>query len=342
MKAKITLLAIAIGISIMSPSLNALPLLSETAGLIQYGNVTLYRDHQDSNKVYFFPNSTKFSRDQNGIPLFNFTYWGLGGNNPAEQGAYFTMTSRPDSDKDQREGIEKFMADNPNMKVAVLPIKSSTIGLQTTRKDSPPLAKLFEEFNFAKAGGRAEDEIGINAVMTGIGAKAFKALLLNSPGGSYLKFDYCYVIQGLGPNMDAKIDVKMDRVYEAFAGEHSGGYGWFSWNIKAMVEKLNEHHDIHIEMNGGDAKEWEYLQAISEAITQRLFKPELSVGGNVVGEADSNRPFRFTGGYKKQSEYHSENWTWVRRDLVEREFCTDVTLKDLAPYLKQLVVNAGD
>lgn len=107
------------------------------------------------------------------------------------------MTTRLDSDELQKNAIENFLEDNPKAKLAVIPVKSSTIGLSTSKTGFAPLARLFEEFNFAKHGGRAEDEIGINAILTGTGAKVFRTMLLDQEGGSLINFEYCYTFQGL-------------------------------------------------------------------------------------------------------------------------------------------------
>lgn len=318
----------------------AVPLFGETAGTIKEGILTLYRDHQDSKKVYFFPNSTRFSLDRQGIPLFNFVHWGLSDKGPMDPaaGAYMTLSTHLSPDDDQQKALDSYIANHPEMEVAVLPIKKSMIGLQTTNTGEMPLKTIFTEFNFAKVGGRAEDEIGVNAVLTPIGAKAFKALLKKDVAGQKIKFDYCYTTQGYGPNMDASVKVNMRRVYDYFEGGHSGGWGWFSWSIKTVVEKLQDERAIVITMNGGDAKQWEILNAVASDITQRLFKPELSA--SPVSPASTNRLFNFGAGVVKKEELKEETWTYIRRDLEEREVCTAVAVKDLTPYLDKLVINA--
>ncbi|MEK2646774.1 hypothetical protein [Bdellovibrio sp. BCCA] len=323
--------------SLLSKPVLAVPLFGETAGTIKNGILTLYRDHANLNKVYFFPNSTRFSADNSGVPLFNFVYWGL--ENPASGGAYMTMTTHLASDTDQKAALDTYMKEHPEVEVAVLPIKSSTIGLQTTAAGAQPLSDLFKEFNFAQHGGRAEDEIGVNSVLTSVGAKAFKALLTKSAGSALLKMDYCYKVQGFGPNMDASIRVNMKRVYEYFQASHSGGWGWFSWSIQSVVEKLHAERAIEITMNGGDAKEWEYLQKISETITARMFVPELAATP-VTATAPSNRLFHFGGGSVRKEELQTETWNWKRTDLEERDFCTAVVIKDLDKYRDRLVISA--
>jgi hypothetical protein len=336
--------AILCGWLVYSSTAFAVPLFGESAGSIQNGILTLYKDSSDPKKVYFFPNSTKFSTDNSKVPLFNFVYWGLGKSNnepsPAAQppGGYMSLTTHLVSDESQQAALTQYMKTHPQMDVAVLPIKSSIVGLSTTAKDQAPLSLLFSEFNFAKVGGRAEDEIGVNAVLTPVGAKAFKSLLSKDKAGSPIKFDYCYKIQGFGPNIDASIEVYMDRVYDYFAASHSGGWGFFGWQIRAAVEKLQQQNSIRIDMKGGDAKQWEVLQKVADSITQRLFTPEL--GATPATAAEGNRLFNFGLSSVHKDELKREVWTWRRQDLEEREFCTAVDVRDLSGYLDKLVTNS--
>lgn len=317
----------------------AVPLFGETAGTIQEGTLTLYKDSDDPRKVYFFPNSTRFSVDKQKVPLFNFVYWGLtSGASSNEAGGYMTLTTHLSPDADQQAALDNYIRNHPNMEVAVLPIKKSMIGLQTTAQNQQPLSILFSEFNFARSGGRAEDEIGVNAVLTPVGARAFKALLKKEMAGSKLKFDYCYTIQGFGPNVNASVSVDMRRVYDYFEANHSGGWGWFAWSIKAVVEKLKDERSIVITMNGGDAKQWEVLNKVAEQITARLFVPELSA--TPVSPASPNRLFKFGVGSVHKEELKTETWTFIRRDLEDREFCTAVVIKDLQGFEEKLITSA--
>lgn len=335
---KKAIVCLSIGMAATSVA-KAIPLFGETAGTIKEGILTLYKDSHDPKKLYFFPNSTKFSLDNSKTPLFNFVYWGL--NNPqvgVEAGGYMTMSTHLASDVDQKKALDKFIAEHPEKEIAVLPIKSSMIGLQTTAKNSAPLSALFTEFNFSRSGGRAEDEIGVNAVLTPTGARAFKALLKKEQAGQLLALHYCYTIQGLGPNMDATVSVNMRRVYDYFEASHSGGYWWASWSIKEVVEKLADERSIVITMNGGDAKQWEVLNKIAETITARLFKPELAA--TPVSPASTNRLFQFGVGHVHKEELKTETWTMTRRDLEDREFCTAAVIKDLDGYQDKLITSA--
>lgn len=123
MKSKILSFAL---LTVFGFQAQAVPLFGETAGTIKQGVLTLYKDHDNPKKVYFFPNSTKFSVDNSNVPLFNFVYWGLGSNSaePNTAGAYMTMSTHLASDPDQAAALTRFMAENPQIEVAVLPVKS--------------------------------------------------------------------------------------------------------------------------------------------------------------------------------------------------------------------------
>lgn len=333
------IISLAIFLNLIGIRTWAVPLFGESEGTIKEGILTLYKDHADPKKVYFFPNSTKFSKDNSGVPLFNFVFWGISNPTPeTPPGAYLTMATHLASDPDQQKALDNYIAAHPDMQVAVLPIKSSTVGLKSTSPGDLPLKALFSEFNFSKVGGRAEDEIGINAVLTPVGARAFKGLLKPEVGGQKLKIDYCYITQGFGPNMDATVSVDMRRVYDYFEANHSGGWGFWGWHIKAIVEKLNDGRTIRIEKNGGDAKDWEILNTVTADIVNRLFKPELTA--SPVSAASGNSWFSINASVVHKEELKSEVWRYLRRDLEDREYCTAISIKDLAPYLSTIVVDA--
>ena len=310
----------------------AVPLLGETSGTIREGILTLYRDHEKSNRVYFFPNASAISRTQAGLPQFHLAHWDkeLDG----KGGGYLTATLKPSSDADQKRALDSFMAANPGIEVAVVPVKSSIIGISSTLPGSDPLSALFTEFNFARSGGRAEDEIGINALMTNVGARVMSQMLQNQTT-QLMKVDYCYKVQGYGPAFDAKVTVQMDRVYDYFSASASTG-GWF-WraSIRSVTEKLIDQRDIVIERYGGDASDDEMLNKIAEAITARLFTPELAA--SPVQAAHSNAFYSFGASHVHRRELKRETWTWKSRDLEEREFCIPISLKDLEGYADKIV-----
>lgn len=315
---------------------HAVPLLGETAGTIRDGVLTLYRDHEKSNRVYFFPNASSISRTASGLPQFHLAHWGK--DLDGVGGGYLTATLKPNSDAEQKKALESFMKANPNVEVAVMPVKSSIVGISSTVAGASPLSALFTEFNFARSGGRAEDEIGINALMTNVGARALSQMLQNQTT-QLMKVDYCYKVQGYGPSFDAKVTVQMDRVYDYFAASASAG-GWF-WKstIQSVTEKLIDSRDIVIERYGGDAQDDEMLNRLAQTITARLFTPELSATG--ASAAHPNSFYSFGASHVHREELKRETWVWKSRDLEEREFCIPISLKDLEEHASKIVTKVN-
>jgi hypothetical protein len=317
---------------------SALPLLAENAAVNTYEALTLYPDHEDANKFYFMPNSSTFVRDAStGLPAFGLTYWGLSnGGSLADAGAYMVFALRLHSNPTQKAALEKAMAEGKG--IAVLPVQSSLIGLNSTQSAQPPLSRLFEEFNFSKKGGRAEDEIGVNSIMTGLGAKVFRSAIDNP---MLLKIDYCYMVTGLGPDFDAKIKINWRRVYEHFETHASGGGLFFKWQVDVAIEKLRQQNAVSIEINGGNSTDEEYVRTVVKDVIERLFKAELEAtpapGAKPAGFFSFSR---FSLKFTKKEELKEEVWTLKRRDLIEREFCVPVSLTEISKHKNELVRNA--
>ena len=328
--------AIALGLSLLNVNqAQALPLLAENAGIMVDDIITAYPDDKDPNLVYFMPNSSVMARDAENLPQFGLTYWGLSNGGPIDQaGGYMTFTARLYPDASQKRALDGLRAQGK--RVAVIPVQASTMGITSTKPGSTPLSNLFSEFNFAAKAGVMEQEVGVNAALTGIGAKVFKAAI-DTP--QLIKADYCYKVTGLGPNFDATITANMSRVYDYFSASYSSG--WLSKKtISVEVEKLRQANAIKIVINGGDAKMEEYVQKIAETIVQRIFTPELKTGPGPAG-GDGGWSFsRYSLNLTHKEENKEETWQYIRRDLVDREFCANVALKDLKPYKDQLVRDA--
>ncbi|MGZ3711437.1 MAG: hypothetical protein ACXVBE_06755 [Bdellovibrionota bacterium] len=317
---------------------HALPLLAQNAGIYVNDLITAYPDHEDPSLVYFMPNSSSMAKDAAGLPQFGFTYWGLSNGGPiADAGAYLSFTMRLNPDESMKRALDDLRAHGK--RIAVVPVQAATVGITTTQPGAQPLGALFKEFNFAKMAGRAEDEVGVNAVMTGIGAKVFKAAI-DTP--QLFKMDYCYKVQGLGPNFDASIHVDFARVYDHFEANASGGSWFTSWSIHTEVEKLRQQGVVRIQINGGDAKMDEYVQKVAEKIVERIFKPELSASpGSGGGNGGSSFSFsRFSLSVTHKEELKQEDWSYTKRELVEREFCANMSIKDIKPVKDQLVRDA--
>ena len=305
---------------------------------IQFGEIlTLYPDHRDPNKVYFFPNSSILAKDTSGLPMFGLTTWGLDDGDLQEAGAWMTFTARLASDPLQQIALERYLKDNPGKSLAVIPVKQSTLGLETNNEGSSPFGTLFSEMSISDLAGHAEDEIGFMSTLTGVGAKVFKEAVKKPDA---FKLTYCYSFDGAGPDMDAKITVKWKRVYDHYRASFSYG-GWFrKVRITKEVEKLRQSGDVKWEINGGNADDQTYVKQVAEAIVSRLFTPVLQYVP--AGQTKESRKWSFLSfGFSSthRSELKTETWEMSRRELVERERCIPVNVKDVKPHYNQLVTD---
>ncbi|RME15342.1 MAG: hypothetical protein D6797_06755 [Bdellovibrio sp.] len=315
----------------------ALPLVSESEGFHATKTVTIYPDHKDPQKFYYFPNSARYVFSQEGLPLFNFTYWGL---NPPSQdaGAYLVFTMKLHVDREQENALQSFLKNHPSARLATLPVKSSYITL-SSQKGKMPLRTLFKELVFPPVSGRAEDELGVSGILTPIGARIFRSKLLKAPDGAF-QVNYCYSVSGLGPNMDAVIKVNMKRVYNFFKGSASAGELWWRVSITRVVEELKSQKDILVTINGGNASDKEYIEAITARVIKRLFKPELHGHPEGLPPGAGGGWFTLKAVSSTKRELKNETWTLKRRDLVQRDFCLPLTLRDIDRYKKIIVTNA--
>jgi hypothetical protein len=333
-----TLLGLGVAIALGSAqSALALPLLAENAGIKVNEALTLYPDSDNPNVFYFMPSSSGVVFDEKTkLPQIGFTYWGLSNGGPLDQaGAWLTFSLRLQSDPVQKTALQSLL--DEGKRIAVLPVQASTIGLTSTKTGETPASRLFDEFHFSQKAGVAESEIGVNAVMTGVGAKVFKAALDNP---QLMKVDYCYKVTGLGPNMKGKIYVKWDRVYDYFHSSYSAGGWFFRKSISVDVEKLKQQNLVRIELDGGNATEWEKLQELTNTIIARLFVPDLKAEPGSGGGGGGWSFSRFSLRVVHKEELKEESWTIQKRDIIDREFCSDMAVKDLTSYKDKIVKDA--
>ncbi|MCB9095860.1 MAG: hypothetical protein H6621_12395 [Halobacteriovoraceae bacterium] len=313
----------------------AVPILSDSEAHKYPGGVILYPDHADSEKFYFFPNSSKMARDRTNLPIFGFTYWGLG-SAQADGGAYLTLTTQLTSSIDQNNALEKFLRDHPGSEIAMLPVQKSTISLTSTKDDGKPLGLLFDEWNFSEFGGQGDAEIGVNAILTKTGAKVFKAAIKN-PG--LLNFFYCYDVMGWTADFDAVIDINWKRVYDYYRASLSGGHWFRKISITREVEKLKQQNFVRIQVNGGSASDKDYVNAIAEKIIKRLFVVELQAKP-LMGGGRGGAILNFSFASVHREELKQEKWVLTRRQATTLNQCLPVSLQDIRNHYSEVVRDA--
>lgn len=316
----------------------AYPIVSESEKIKVGDILTLYPDHKDTNKVYFFPNSSMIARDSSNLPMFSLTTWGLLEipYRPDQAGAWLTFTARLTSDPLQKKALESYLKDFPTKRLAVIPVKDTVVGIKSSEGKVAPFEKLIEQMSLSDFAGHAEDEIGFMGTLTGIGAKVFKEAVKKP---DMFKIFYCYSFDGAGPDMDALIKVDFKRVYSYFRTSVSFSKGWFSKvHITKEVEKLKQQGAVSWEINGGNANDEEYIKLITNSIVKRLFVPELQVGAGNPGDSKRDWPFiSFNLHHKSVEELKNETWTISRRQIVERDRCVPINVRDVSEHFSLLV-----
>jgi hypothetical protein len=270
------------------------------------------------------------------LPQIGLTYWGLKAGDDAKAGGWLTASMRLTSDPAQKAALQSLI--DEGKRIAVLPVQASTFGITTTA-DGAIAPDLFKEFHFAQKAGLAESEIGMNAVLTGTGARVFKKAI-EKP--QLMKMDYCYKVMGLGPNMKGTIYVKWDKVYDHFQANYSAGGFWSRVNISVEVEKLKQQNLVSIKLDGGDATEMEKLYELTNTIIARLFVPDLKMQPTAMNGGSGWSFSRFSLGITHKEELKEETWTIEKRDIIDREFCAEVALKDLSSYKDHILGDADE
>ena len=320
---------------------NAIPVLSENAAQNTTEALTLYPDSNDPKLFYYMPNSSGFRYDPaTKLPMIGFTYWGLGKDQPVSNaGAYLTWTSHLFSSDAQKAALNDFMKSGKS--VAVIPLQSSIINLSTTKDEGKgqPLGRLFEEFNFSSVGGLAEADIGVNAVLTGIGAKVFKKAIENP---TLMKTDFCYKVEGLGPEMKATAKIHFDKVYEHFSTQFSVNHWFVKASYVKEVEKLVQNGSVEINITGGDAKLEEYITEIANRIAEKLFVYDLTNTPAASKETSGWSFIQLSLKDTKREERKDVTYVYSKRNLTTREFCLPISMSGLKPYLGEIVKNADE
>ena len=324
---------------LLSPILaHALPLLSENSAQRVTSLLTLFPDHQNSNLFYFFPDSSDFTHTSAGLPHFGLTHWGRSTSSAEDDGGFVTFQMHLKSSREQAAALQDFLDRHPGAGIAVLPVIASTVGL--TSSSSPgghPLPGLFTDVNFPPRAGLAEHPVGINASLTGAGVRVFLGGIRNPMS---FKIDYCFKVQGLGPNFDATITADFNRVYEHFRAAAAIGGWWSNIQVAHETTRLVQNGSIRYVINGGNATDEEYVRSIVNTISQRFFTPQVPATPAVLPHIEGWSFSNVQLGNTRIEELRTETWTMNRREMVEREYCVPMSLTELRPFSSQVVYDS--
>lgn len=308
-------------LGLLSANAFALPILTESMnGSGSLG--TLYPDHSDPNKVYFMPNRGGLQKDAAGVPEFGMSYWGI--STPNEKpGGFFAGVFNLSTGSELQKAIDAQLAKGKS--VAVMPVQSSYIHF-ADKDGNRIMEMLFEDVDLPPFSGRAEDSFGLQATLTKVGAMALASQLRSGAVG--LKMGYCYEVTGLSPVFNAKITLNYHKVYEHFLAQVSYGRWWYKVNIRTEIEKLVENKSIKIEINGGTAQDKDYVMGLVDRMVLKFFEPVLENRRNSAGG-------RIGISYTKIMEDRTQTFEMTQRELINREYCVDMSLGQLKefPYL---------
>ncbi len=315
-----------LALSLMTLNAYALPILSESedgTGLL----ATIYPDHSDSNKFYFFPNTGSLEKGSNGEPRFGMSYWTAA--TPDATAGYFSGIFRLGLSGDLQQSVQNHV--KAGKKMAVLPVQESHIFFMED-KDSGErvMTDLYKEVSLPPWSGHAGDSIGISGSLTPMGAKAISGIL--SSGGNAADLSYCYKITGLSPVFNATIDLDYYKLYKHFVARASGGKWWWKWSVRKEVQKLVETGDIVITINGGTANQYDYIMTLVDRFVERWMKPQLD-------NRQANTSGKFSIAEARTEEIHKFSFNLTQRERIDRDFCVALGMGELKEF-PWLIVNS--
>lgn len=305
-------------LSIVSLNAMALPILTESSdgtGLL----ATIYPDHENPSKFYFFPNTGSLEKDESGVPRFGMSYW------KAEEGSttagYFSGIFRLGINADLKEAINNYK--KSGKQISVIPVQESHLYFMEDKEGNRLLTDLYKEISMPPFSGRAEDSIGISASLTKSGALMLANILTNGGNGADLK--YCYEIKGVSPIFHARIQLNYNKIYRHFLAQARGGRLWWKWSVRTEVEKLVEDGEIKIEINGGTANQYDYIMSLSDRMIGKFMEPILD---NRRGTTSG----RFGISDTRIIEDRELVFDLKERELISREYCVSLGMGELREF----------
>ncbi len=328
---------------ILLPNAFALPLFSENRAIRLASGVVLYPDSEDPKLVYYFPGTGALKSGSDGLPLFGLTYWGLRRSASGEitvnpdSGAFFTFNAALGFTDAQRAEVTAILGTDG--RVAVLPVRSSTIELNSTSASGAPLAKFFEEFNLSRRGGQADSDIAVNASLNGIGARLFTSQLKNP---AFMKFDYCYQSLGLSPLFKGIVHLNWKTVYETLKATYSTGGFFTKREVSVTLQKLIRDGALQIQIDAApdsEAKYEEFTMKVANMLMERMFKNELPM--NAPGSEGSGWSFfRISLDYGRTEVSEDITITFLRREQKVFEACVPISIGGIKDHFNDVVRTA--
>jgi len=308
-----------LGLVLLLPKLAyALPILTESED--NYARLaTILPDHEDKKKRYFFPNRGGLEMSDSAVPRFALTYWDA---TPGEEiGGLMTAIMNLRIGGDLQASINQSLKEG--YKTTILPAQKSYLRFMEDKEGTRVIDGIFHEADIGEFSGRPEDSFGVTASLTPRGGGVLATQVLNAGMGA--KMEYCYEIKGVSPVFHGKITMNYKKVYEHFVARASGGRLWWKWSIKREIEELVEKEAIRIEINGGDAKQIDYIAAVADRMAVKFFEPRTE-----------NRKISASGKYGLAKitirEDRESVFEMKQREIIDREYCLAVAMDDIKKF----------
>ncbi len=344
MKFRISFSGAAIGVvlSLLGSSwgAQALPVLRETRSDYSGKMATIYPDNNDPNLFYFLPDSSEFAQNSDQSPVITLTHWGLLTPDLTDGGAMMNFVLKAAITPELNAELLAFQKKHPNARLTVIPFGASFVSIGNSKTGAPQLwSKLIVGADLPPNAGVAETEVGVNMLLTELGAKVFKASIEKSPD---YNIQLCFKIDGVTPYMDASITMDYKRVYEYFQASASGGYLWWQVSVAAVVEKLREDGTITIKLTNTDAKMEDIVMELTRDLMKTWFTPTLSASpgaSNPEGLAPGRFvSFSFNSTYKEERK--TVSFRFQKSVAIQDDRCVNLAMKGLSKYASSIITSA--
>ena len=308
----------------------ALPVLRETKADFSGKLATIYPDHQDPNLYYFLPDSSEFAKNSDGTPVVTLIHWGLQSKTDlSDGGGMFNFVLRTAVTPQFNEELIIFAKKHPGSHLAVIPFAASFIALGRGPQEN--WRSMIQAVDLPVFAGVAESEIGVNILLTELGARVFKKSI--ETNADY-NIQLCFKVDGITPMMYAKIEMDYRKIYQFFHAQASAGELLWDLAVAAELRKLYRNGTIKIQIIGGDATIEDLIMELAREMISAWFFPKNNSDDILGGFVQLNF------NYSYQEMRSLETFELKKSVLITDDRCINLSLKGLSHWAKKIVAQA--
>lgn len=321
-----------------TPPAFALPIFSENRAIKTISGAVLYPDTEDPTLAYYFPGQAQLVKDTNDLRNFSLVYWGLTKASdgritydPKDSGGFLSFLAELKPTPEQQTEIAARLGSQ--MRVALLPVQKSTIEISQDGKFGQ---KFFEELNIPSHGGQADAYIGVNATLTGLGART---LIASLKGQQSIMVKYCYETLGLSPIFKGNVTLNWSTVYETIKTSFSSGAFFWKTEVSTTIQKLIRNGTLQINIVAApdsEAKYEEFVMKMANMLAERMFKNEVPAAAGTSGSGGPGARISLDYGRSEVNERININFS--RSEIIKHNFCVPVSIRDISNNLGAYVI----